>query len=185
MFFSGSLYSAFSIGFSLVGGLRKIANRFNILRCRPIYAISCGVSHTHAAPYHLPTPILHMKYPLYISGAGPNAGADQQENTHRSEYHTKSAPLVRRFPPAVQFLSRCEQFIEDQVQAIALRTFKAGKSVDEVCAAMYKTALSLGYIITIGVQEVYSSNMPSFPKETVMSCLIMIDFTPAGLQGQS
>ncbi|MFK7848534.1 MAG: hypothetical protein AB8G77_24825 [Rhodothermales bacterium] len=126
-----------------------------------------------------------MKYPLYISGAGPNAGADQQENTHRSEYHTKSGPLVRRFPPAVQFLSRCEQFIEDQVQAIALRTFKAGKSVDEVCAAMYKTALSLGYIITIGVQEVYSSNMPSFPKETVMSCLIMIDFTPAGLQGQS
>ena len=126
-----------------------------------------------------------MKYPLYISDGQKQAGGSQQENANRSEFHTNDAPVIRRFPPAIQFLSRCEQFIEDQLQAIALRTFKTGKSVDEICAAMYRTALSLGYIITIGVQEVYSASMPSFPKETIMSCLIMIDFTPAGQQGTS
>ncbi len=126
-----------------------------------------------------------MKYPLYISDGQKQAGGSQQENANRSEFHTNDAPVIRRFPPAIQFLSRCEQFIEDQLQAIALRTFKTGKSGDEICAAMYRTALSVGYIISIGVQEVYSASMPSFPKETIMSCLIMIDFTPAGQQATS
>ena len=120
-----------------------------------------------------------MKYPLYVTGPGQQAGNNHQDNSQRREYHTNNAPVVRRFPPAVQFLSRCEQFIESQIQSVALTTFKSGKSIDQVCAAMYNTAHTLGYIITIGVQEVYSSNMPSFPNETVMSCLIMIDFTPA------
>ena len=126
-----------------------------------------------------------MKYPLYISEGQQQAGGSRRENANRQEYHTNDAPVLRRFPPVIQYLSRSEQFIEDQLQAIALRTFKMGKSVDEICAAMYRTALSLGYIITIGVQEVYSSSMPSFPKETVMSCLIMIDFTPAGNKATS
>lgn len=120
-----------------------------------------------------------MKYPLYVTGPTKQAGDNQQENANRREYHTHNAPIIRRFPPAIQFLSRSEQFIERQVQAVALQAFKTGKNVDQICAAMYQTALSLGYIITIGVQEVYSSNMPSYPKETVMSCLIMVDFTPA------
>ena len=126
-----------------------------------------------------------MKYPLYVTGPTKQAGTDSQTNNSRREHHTNNAPVLRRFPPAIQFLSRCEQFIESQIQAIALQSFKTGKSVDQICAAMYKTALSLGYIITIGVQEVYSSNMPSFPKETVMSCLIMVDFTPAGAKATS
>ena len=120
-----------------------------------------------------------MKYPLYI------ADASQKDHSQRTEYHTNSAPVVRRFPPVIQYLSRCEQFIEDQIQAVSLRAFKAGKSVDEICAAMYKAAISLGYIITIGVQEVYSAKMPSFPGQTIMSCLIMVDFTAAGEQARS
>ena len=132
---------------------------------------------------HVLAPTFVMKYPLYVTGPSRQAGADQDQ--HRREHHTNGAPVVRRFPPAIQFLTRCEQFIEDQLQAAALRTFKAGKNVDQICAAMYKLALSLGYIITIGVQEVYSSNMPSFGSETVMSCLIMVDFTPAGAKASS
>ena len=126
-----------------------------------------------------------MKYPLYVTGGQQKAGASDHEYTHRNEYQQANTPVVRRFPPAIQFLTRSEQFIEEQIQAVALRTFKSGKTIDEVCAAMYQAALSLGYMITIGLQEVYSSNMPSFKDETVMSCLIMVDFTPAGARAQS
>ncbi len=124
-----------------------------------------------------------MKYPLYVSGPGRQAGGEQHQS--RREHHTHNAPVIRRFPPAVQFLSRVEQFIESQIQTVSMQAFKQGKNVDQICAAMYQTALSLGYIITIGVQEVYSSNMPSFPGETILSCLIMIDFTPAGSRASS
>ena len=124
-----------------------------------------------------------MKYPLFVSGPGRQAHGETHDA--RREHHTNNAPVIRRFPPAIQFLSRCEQFIESQIQTVAMQVFKQGKNVDQVCAEMYNTALSLGYIITIGVQEVYSSNMPSFPGETVMSCLIMVDFTPAGARASS
>ncbi len=136
-------------------------------------------------PHDLPFPSVPMKYPLYVSGAQQKAGANQHENTNRHEYQQTNTPVVRRFPPSIQYLTRSEQFIEEQIQSVALRTFKSGKTIDEVCSAMYKTALSLGYIITIGLQEVYSSNMPSFPSETVMSSLIMVDFTPAGAKARS
>lgn len=118
-----------------------------------------------------------MKYPLYVTGPRQGGTNNHNNQNQRSEYNA-GAPVVRRFPPVVQYLSRSEQYIEDQLQAIALRTFKDGRSIDEICSAMYQAALSMGYVITIGVQEVYTGNMPSFPRETVMSCLVMIDFTP-------
>ena len=122
-----------------------------------------------------------MKYPLSISNPqqnGSNSSADDQARSFRSEYGDPHVPVVRRFPPAIQFLTRAEQAVEAQLQAIALRTFQDGKSLDQICAALYQTGISLGYTLTIGLQEVYSSKMPSFPNETVMTCLIMVDFSP-------
>ena len=120
-----------------------------------------------------------MKYPFSVSGntqQGDAGHADSQ--SYRQEYGSSSVPVVRRFPPTLQFLTRAEQSVEAQLQAVALRFFNDGKSLDQICGALYQTGLSLGYTLTIGLQEVYSSKMPSFPGQTVMTCLIMVDFTP-------
>jgi hypothetical protein len=117
-----------------------------------------------------------MKYPLQVSG--DTADRNSQRHSFRSEYSSDQTPVVRRFPPALQFLTRSETFVETELQATSLRTIHEGKTIDQICEAIFRSALSLGYTVTIGLQEVYSSNMPSFPNETIMSCLIMVDFTP-------
>ena len=122
-----------------------------------------------------------MKYPLSVSSpphqqtGSPPGSSDQGV---RTEYGTSSTPRVRRFPPVLQFLTRAEQAVEAQLQTIALSTFHEGKSLDQICSNLYQAGLSLGYKLTIGLQEVYSHKMPSFPNQTVMTCLIMIDFSP-------
>ncbi len=119
-----------------------------------------------------------MKYPLTVSGLDTR----QESGTHQSAYShgTESranVPVVRRFPPVLQFLTRPESYVEVQLQTAAVHAFKEGRRVDQICGAIYHTALSLGYHVTIGVQEIFSSSMPSFPNETVMSALLMIDCT--------
>ena len=127
-----------------------------------------------------------MKYPFSVSGTNQQGAAGQADSrTYRQEYGSTSHPVVRRFPPTLQFLTRAEQSVEAQLQAVALRTFNDGKSLDQICGALYQAGLSLGYRLTIGLQEVYSSKMPSFPGQTIMSCLIMVDFTPNHPRGRS
>ena len=119
-----------------------------------------------------------MKYPFSVSGSNQQgSGGPAESQSYRQEYGSNQYPVVRRFPPTIQFLTRAEQSVEAQLQAIALRTFNDGKSLDQICGALYQAGLSLGYTLTIGLQEVYSSKMPSFPGQTVMTCLIMVDFT--------
>lgn len=120
-----------------------------------------------------------MKYPYSVSGSGQRGTSGHTDSqSYRQDYGSGKQPVVRRFPPTLQFLTRAEQSVEAQLQAIALRTFNDGKSLDQICGALYQAGLSLGYKLTIGLQEVYSSKMPSFPGQTVMTCLIMVDFTP-------
>ena len=127
-----------------------------------------------------------MKYPYSVSGNHQRRRAGQGDSSsYRQEYGSSQLPVVKRFPPTLQFLTRAEQAVEAQLQAVALRTFTDGKSLDQICGALYQAGLSLGYKLTIGLQEVYSSKMPSFPGQTVMTCLIMVDFTPNHPRGQS
>ncbi len=128
-----------------------------------------------------------MKYPLSVSNLR-SFGSDSHDDPHasyRNEYGPDNTPSIRRFPPVLQFLTRVEQVVESQLQTVAHRAFQEGKSLDQICSAVYQAGLTLGYTLTIGLQEVYSSRMPSFPKETVMTCLIMIDFTPTRTRATS
>ncbi len=118
-----------------------------------------------------------MKYALIVSGLHANQGSDQstRDASFTTDETTGHVPVVRRFPPALQFLTRAEPFVEAQLQSAAVHAFKQGRRIEQICGALYHTALELGYHVTIGVQEVYSSNMPSFPGETVMTALLLID----------
>lgn len=127
-----------------------------------------------------------MKYPYSVSGSEQHDHAGHADaHTYRQEYGSANVPVVRRFPPSLQFLTRAEQSVEAQLQAIAIRTFNDGKTLDQICGALYQAGLSLGYRLTIGLQEVYSSKMPSFPGQTVMTSLIMVDFTSNRPKAQS
>ncbi|MEZ4702830.1 MAG: hypothetical protein R2834_21035 [Rhodothermales bacterium] len=119
-----------------------------------------------------------MKYPLTISGMDTYQASDRSaQDSAYTQGHAAAGkvPILRRFPPALQFITRPESYIEAQLQAAATLAFKQGRRLDQICGTLYHTALGLGYHVTIGVQEVYSANMPSFPGETVMTALLIID----------
>ena len=84
-----------------------------------------------------------------------------------------------RFPPVLQFLTSPPSDVLLSLRTAARQSFAAEKSVDAICSDVYHAALELGYQATIGVQEVYSSSMPSFPGQTVRSALLMVDLQAA------
>ncbi|MDZ4700491.1 MAG: hypothetical protein SH809_12360 [Rhodothermales bacterium] len=118
-----------------------------------------------------------MKYALIVSGLHANQGSDHSSRDAASTTNeaAEHVPVVRRFPPVLQFLTRAAPFIEGQLQSAAVHAFKQGRRIEQICGVLYHTAHELGYHVTIGVQEVYSSNMPSFPGETVMTALLLVD----------
>ncbi|MEM1093923.1 MAG: hypothetical protein AAGJ10_04915 [Bacteroidota bacterium] len=85
---------------------------------------------------------------------------------------------MRRFPPLLQFLTRTTPYVEQQLRMLAGQLFDQGRTLDQICGAVHQAAHALGYTATIGVKEVFSSEMPSFPGETIMSALLIMDLRP-------
>lgn len=85
---------------------------------------------------------------------------------------------MRRFTPVLQFLTKTNPKLEHQLNAVSDRVFNGGGTLEQVCSEVHQAAQRMGYMATIGVKEVYSSEMPSFPNETVMSALLIIDLRP-------
>jgi hypothetical protein len=82
---------------------------------------------------------------------------------------------LRRFPPVLQFLTTVPPSVEEQLNSVSLQAYRGGNDLEGICNAIYDHALNLGFKATIGVQEVYSSSMPSFPDQMVMSALLLVD----------
>ena len=87
-------------------------------------------------------------------------------------------PVLRRFPPMLQFLTINQAAVEKQLESVAVQAFRNGSDLDDICSEIYNFAMSLGFKATIGMQEVYCSEMPSFPNQTLMTALLMIDLQP-------
>ncbi len=114
-----------------------------------------------------------MTYDLFVSGSPKKRiRVDRDPIAGRS---AKPKPVLRRFPPVLQFLTTHSADVEAQLRAVSLEAYRRGKSLEDICSEIYNIALAIGYEATIGVQEVYSSSMPSFPGQTVMSALLLID----------
>ncbi len=122
-----------------------------------------------------------MTYDLFVSGK-PNTGLrahDRRE--HRDDDGVKLSspiPVLRRFPPMLQFLTANPPSTDGQLETIALQAFRDGSDLEDICTAIYNFAMTLGFRATIGMQEVYCSEMPSFPNQTLMTALLMIDLQP-------
>lgn len=75
----------------------------------------------------------------------------------------------------IQFLTRSSPHVEREIRARALECFRRGGRLEQICAEINRTALENRFHATIGLQEVTSGNMPSFPGETVLAALLIID----------
>lgn len=98
--------------------------------------------------------------------------------------HSHPVPVARRFSPVIQVLTVDDPSAENQLAARANESYREGKVLQDICNDVHKLARSLGYDATIGVQEVYSTSMPSFPGQTVISALLMLDLRPLWSNGE-
>jgi hypothetical protein len=92
--------------------------------------------------------------------------------------HAHPVPVARRFPPVIQVLTVDDPSAEHQLAACANESYREGKALRDICTDVHRLARAIGYDATIGVQEVYSTSMPSFPGQTVISALLMLDLRP-------
>jgi len=115
-----------------------------------------------------------MTYDLFVSGT-PKERTRVDRDPIAGRLGGSPKPVLRRFPPVLQFLTSHGPDVEAQLRAVSLDAFRRGKNLEAICNEIYNFAFSLGYEATIGVQEVYSSSMPSFPQQTVMSALLLVD----------
>lgn len=101
----------------------------------------------------------------------------------RSVHYAHPVPVVRRFAPVIQMLTVEDAGIELQLTECARAAYRDGKALQEICTDVYARAHALGYEATIAVQEIYSTSMPSFPGQTVISALLMLDLRPLWSNG--
>ena len=135
-----------------------------------------------------------MKYQVFVSGA-PKSRAETEfsdANNHpggdgAAYANHGGAPVLRRFPPVIQFLTDVDPLVQHQLQTLCVRAHRQGRNLQDVCQELYVYARSIGYMLTLGVQEVFSNQMPSFPQQTVHSALLMVDVkriaAPEGYHG--
>ncbi len=126
-----------------------------------------------------------MKTDLHLAGpvTGRRSGGDGATST--SVRHATPIPVARRFAPVVQVLTPVDPGAEARLLAVARQSFAEGKALKDICTDLYRFARASGYEATIGVQEVYSTSMPSFPGQTVISALLMVDLRPLWTTGES
>ena len=126
-----------------------------------------------------------MRYEVILEGKGQKRTATAKDAWGEAGSEgPRPVPVARRYPPVVQVLTAMDPAIEQQLSAFARQSYKQGKPLKDICRDLYHFAHSLGYEATIGVQEVYSASMPSFPGQTVISALLMIDVRPLWMQGE-
>ena len=87
----------------------------------------------------------------------------------------RPAGTVRSFPPVVQILTPVDPAVENKVGELVWKGHRAGRDLEEICGGIHAMLTRLEYNPAISVQEVYTSNMPSFRGETISTALILID----------
>lgn len=86
---------------------------------------------------------------------------------------------VRSFPPVVQILTPVDPALENKVEELVWKGHRSGRDLEEICGAVHTLLRRLDINPAISVQEVYTSNMPSFAGETISTALILVDLRTA------
>lgn len=119
---------------------------------------------------------------LYAGSPGGAAGGDGVPYKPREG---RAASVPRRFPPVIQFLTDVDPRLRQQLKALCAKSHRQGRDLQDVCRDLYLHAQSEGYDLTLGVQQVFSTKMPSFQSETVESALLLADVRPLSKAAES
>lgn len=98
--------------------------------------------------------------------------------SHSPESGRVGTPGIRCFPPVIQFLTDLEPDLQRRLQAICTDMQFHEKGLQDVCRELYLCARTEGYELSLAVQQVFSTQMPSFPNQTVQTALLLADATP-------
>ena len=79
----------------------------------------------------------------------------------------------------MQFLTNVDPAVQNHLTSLAWQGHRQNRGLNEICAGLSALSKAMGYEAAIGVQEVTTENMPSYPGQKVMTALIMIDIRPA------
>jgi hypothetical protein len=91
---------------------------------------------------------------------------------------------LKRFPPVLQLITDIDPIVANKLNELVWRSHRAGQDLTQTCAALTSAAQQLGYRVKIGVQEVYVASMPSYPGETIMTALLVMDARPSIVQSK-
>jgi hypothetical protein len=99
-------------------------------------------------------------------------------SSHSPEPDRAGTPGIRCFPPVIQFLTDVDPDVQRRLQAICTDMQFYEKGLQNVCRELYLCARSEGYELSLAVQQVFSTQMPSFPNQTVQTALLLADAKP-------
>lgn len=88
---------------------------------------------------------------------------------------TAPQPLLRRFPPVLQFVTKQRSDVTADLNRLVTQGYERGLSLEDIRAELMKFLSSRGFRAFIRVHEVRSEDMPSFPGQTILTGMLIVD----------
>lgn len=86
--------------------------------------------------------------------------------------------VLRRFPPVLQFMTRQRPDIAAELNRLVNQGYERGLNLNEIRGELVAYAASQGYSAFIRVHEVRTEDMPSFPGQTILTGMLLVDLRP-------
>lgn len=117
----------------------------------------------------------------------PFAGSPDREPSARrgtdasldvDRMHGAPKPVLRRFPPVLQFVTRQRSDLTAELERLVRQGYERGLNLNEIRGELVSYAASKGFSAFIRVHEVRTEDMPSFPEQTILTGMFLVDMRP-------
>lgn len=98
------------------------------------------------------------------------------DEAHRA--HGAPKPVLRRFPPVLQFVTRQRSDLTAELERLVRQGYERGLNLNEIRGELVSYAASKGFSAFIRVHEVRTEDMPSFPEQTILTGMFLVDMRP-------
>jgi hypothetical protein len=107
-------------------------------------------------------------------------GFDQRIDRLPTPGRDLTAPkgVLRRFPPVLQFLTRQRADVAAELNRLVSQGYERGLNLSEIRGELVAYAASQGFSAFIRVHEVRTEDMPSFPGQTILTGMFLVDLRP-------
>ena len=88
---------------------------------------------------------------------------------------TSPKPVLRRFPPVLQFVTKQRSDVTADLNRLVTQGYERGLSLDDIRIELIAYLSVRGFQAFIRVHEVRSEDMPSFPGQTILTGMLIVD----------